>query len=45
MEDERLCNCGNCKYCETFLSSDEDFETESYLCSRCNGAGCGSCEE
>lgn len=25
--------------------SDYDFETDDYVCSRCNGAGCTKCEE
>lgn len=27
------------------LTSDHDYETEEYVCSRCNGAGCTKCEE
>lgn len=43
--DERQCDCNNCKYCKAYLSSDYDYETKDYECSRCNGAGCTSCEE
>lgn len=44
-DDERLCDCGNCKYCNAYLSSDDDYKTDEYECSRCNGGGCTSCEE
>ena len=44
-QEERLCDCGNCRYCDAHASSDHDYETEDYVCSRCNGAGCTKCEE
>lgn len=40
--DERLCDCGNCKYCDAYSSSEHD---DDDVCSRCNGAGCTKCEE
>ena len=43
--DERLCYCGNCRYCNAFLSSEDDYSGDDYLCTRCNGAGCTKCEE
>jgi hypothetical protein len=43
--EERLCDCGDCKYCDAFLSSEDDYQTKDYICSRCNGAGCTKCEE
>lgn len=45
VEDERLCDCGECRYCKAHDSSEYDYETEDYLCTRCNGAGCTKCEE
>lgn len=45
MDDERLCHCGKCRYCIAHDSSDYDYETEEYVCIRCNGAGCSKCEE
>ncbi len=39
--DERLCDCGKCRYCEAYLMSDDD---SGGPCTRCNGAGCGKCE-
>lgn len=43
--EEPLCDCGSCKWCNVNASSDHDFETDEYDCSRCNGAGCTKCEE
>jgi len=43
--EERSCDCGDCKYCNAYLSSDHDYETDEYVCSSCNGAGCGKCED
>ncbi len=43
--DERICDCNDCKYCDVYRKSDYDYETSDYLCSRCNGAGCTVCEE
>lgn len=40
--DERLCDCGDCRYCDAFLSSEDDYQG---TCTRCNGAGCTKCEE
>lgn len=45
MEDERMCDCGSCKYCKAHDSSDLDYETADYVCSTCNGGGCIRCEE
>lgn len=45
MDDEKLCDCGNCKYCKAHNSSDYDYETAEYECVRCNGAGCTKCED
>lgn len=42
--EDRVCHCGDCRYCDAFLSSDYDYETDEYLCSTCNGAGCARCE-
>jgi hypothetical protein len=39
--EERLCDCGNCRYCNAYLSSEYDYDEP---CS-CNGAGCTKCEE
>lgn len=44
-EEERLCNCGKCKYCKAHDSSEYDYEGEDYACTRCNGAGCTKCED
>ena len=44
MNEERLCDCGECKYCKTYDSSEYDYE-DGYVCSSCNGAGCIRCEE
>ena len=43
--DERLCNCGDCRYCNAYLSSEDDYEGEGFTCSTCNGGGCTRCEE
>jgi hypothetical protein len=43
--DELLCDCGNCKYCDAIQLSDDDYATDDYVCTRCNGAGCTKCEE
>ena len=43
--EERLCDCGECKYCDAFLASEDDYRTEEYLCYLCNGAGCTKCEK
>lgn len=45
MDEERLCDCGECKYCNAHDSSDYDYEGEGFECSICNGAGCMRCEE
>ena len=45
MDDERLCDCGECKYCTAYLSSEHDYETDEYVCRVCNGGGCMRCEE
>lgn len=45
MDDERLCDCGECKYCIAYLSSEHDYETDEYVCRVCNGGGCMRCEE
>jgi hypothetical protein len=42
--DERICDCGDCRYCNAYDSSDYDYENEEYICVRCNGAGCAYCE-
>lgn len=39
--EERLCDCGDCRYCNAFLSSEDDYEG----CSTCGGGGCMRCEE
>lgn len=44
MEEERLCDCGECKYCEVFLSSDYDYDSDDYVCQSCGGGGCVRCE-
>lgn len=44
MDDELLCDCGDCSYCRTVYASEYDYETDEYLCVRCNGAGCAACE-
>lgn len=42
--DERLCECGECKYCKAFLSS--DYDTDKDVCWSCKGnGGCIICEE
>ncbi len=38
------CDCGRCRYCKAHSSSDYDYETDEYECSRCNGGGCTRCE-
>ena len=43
-EEEKLCDCGNCKYCKVLLESDHDYNGDEYICSACNGAGCNKCE-
>ncbi len=43
-ESERLCDCGDCRYCDAVDSSEYDYEGEDFACSRCNGAGCTRCE-
>ena len=45
MNEEILCDCRECKYCNAHHSSEYDYETEEYSCTRCNGAGCVRCEE
>ena len=45
MNEERMCDCGECKYCNAHGSSEYDYETGEYDCTRCNGAGCTKCEE
>ena len=42
MNEERLCDCGECKYCNAHDSSEYDYD---HACTRCNGAGCTRCEE
>jgi hypothetical protein len=44
MDDERLCDCGSCRYCDAFLSSEYDYD-EGYECRACNGGGCHRCED
>ena len=44
IDDERLCDCGSCKYCKAILSSDDDY-IDGYDCTTCNGAGCMRCED
>ncbi len=44
MNDERLCECGRCRYCIAHTSTEYDYLTSNYLCSQCNGAGCTKCE-
>lgn len=43
--DERLCDCGNCRYCNAYLSSEDDYPDSEYGCSVCGGGGCHRCEE
>ena len=43
--DEMLCDCGDCRYCNVYLASDDDYEGDNYVCSRCDGGGCTKCEE
>ena len=43
--DEPLCDCGTCKWCDAYHSSEHDHEGEDFVCSTCNGAGCFRCEE
>lgn len=43
--EERLCDCGDCRYCDAYLSSEYDYEGEGFLCSVCNGGGCHNCED
>jgi hypothetical protein len=43
--EEPLCDCGQCKYCDAHSKSDDDYEDDNHVCSRCNGAGCTKCEE
>ena len=45
IEDERLCSCGDCRYCDAYDSSDYDYEGENFTCTICNGGGCIRCEE
>lgn len=40
MDEELLCDCGDCRYCNAHGMSDVDYDS----CWRCNGAGCGTCE-
>jgi len=42
--EEQLCNCGECKYCKAFFSSEYDYETSEYVCTTCGGGGCLKCE-
>ena len=42
--DERACECGNCRYCDAYLSSEYDYEGDDYVCTTCNGGGCTRCE-
>ena len=44
-DNERDCYCNNCKYCKAYLSSDNDYESNEYVCPVCNGGGCIRCEE
>ena len=44
-QEERLCSCGNCRYCDTWSKGDDDYRTSEYLCETCNGGGCTKCEE
>lgn len=44
MSEERLCDCGECRYCNAHDSSEYDYE-DDHVCSRCNGAGCARCEQ
>jgi hypothetical protein len=41
-QDERECDCGECRLCRAYLLSDDD---SNQPCPRCNGGGCGKCEE
>ena len=43
MNEETLCDCGECKYCNAHDSSEYDYD--DHACTRCNGAGCTRCEE
>ena len=43
--EERLCECGECRYCDAYLLSEYDLEGEGFVCSACNGGGCFYCEE
>lgn len=42
--EERLCHCGNCRYCDAYLSSEDDSKFDD-PCRTCGGAGCVRCEE
>lgn len=42
MDDERLCDCGDCRHCNAYLSSDFDYDDAG--CLICVGAGCPKCE-
>ena len=39
VNEERLCDCGNCRYCDAYLSSDYDYDE-----CVCGGCGCIKCE-
>jgi len=45
MDDERACNCGDCRYCNAFLSSEDDYTGKDYDCITCGGGGCTRCED
>lgn len=40
---ERLCDCGECRYCIAHDSSEYDYD--DHTCYRCGGAGCTRCED
>lgn len=43
--DECLCDCGDCRYCNAYNTTDYDYQEDSgYACTRCGGAGCLKCE-
>lgn len=46
-DDERLCYCGckGCRYCNAYLSSEDDYTGKDYVCTACNGGGCTKCED
>ena len=43
--EEPLCDCGQCRYCDAYGSSEYDYEGENYDCTACNGGGCMNCED